>query len=89
MHQSSFTIFLAPPAEQQLHAVAEPRRKILLKQFQALRTNPRPPGVETIDGMDHLYRIREGDARVIYTIRGQEILILASKNSPYMDGPLS
>ncbi len=79
MHQPLFTIFLAPPAEQQLHAVAEPRRKLLVKRFQTFRTNPRPPGVETIDGMDQLYRIREDDARVIYTIRGQEILILAIK----------
>jgi mRNA interferase RelE/StbE len=79
MHQVLFTVFLAPLAEQQLHGIAEPRRKFLVKQFQTFRTNARPPGVEKIDGMDQLYRIREGDARVIYTIQGQEILILAIK----------
>ncbi|NOT21266.1 MAG: type II toxin-antitoxin system RelE/ParE family toxin [Nitrospiraceae bacterium] len=79
MHQALFTVFLAPLAEQQLQAVAEPRRKLLVKQFQTFCTSPRPPGVEKIDGMDQLYRIREGDARVIYTIQGQKILLLAIK----------
>jgi mRNA-degrading endonuclease RelE of RelBE toxin-antitoxin system len=89
MHQALFTVFLAPLAEQQLHAVAEPRRKLLVKQFQTLRSNPRPSGVEKIDGMDQLYRVREDDARVIYTILGHEILILAIKKNRYMDRPRS
>jgi mRNA-degrading endonuclease RelE of RelBE toxin-antitoxin system len=30
--------------------------------------------------MDHLYRIREGDYRIIYAIREKDLIVLAIKN---------
>jgi len=80
LHQAISTIFVAPPAEQQLHTFAKPLRKILVKRLQALRTSPRPPGVTKLEGMDHLYRIREGDYRIVYAIREKDLLVLAIKN---------
>ena len=79
MHQAISTIFLAPPAEQQLHALARPLQKLLMKRLHALRTSPRPPGVTKLEGLDQLYRIREGDARIIYAIRDKDLLVLAIK----------
>ena len=80
MHQAISTIFVAPPAEQQLHALAKPLRKPLVKRLRALRTSPRPPGVTKLEGLDHLYRIREGDYRIVYAIRGRELIVLAVKS---------
>ena len=80
MHQAISTIFLAPPAEQQLQALAKPLRKLLVKRLHALRTNPRPPGVTKLEGLDHLYRIREGDYRIVYAIRGKDLIVLAIKD---------
>ena len=71
---------MAPPAEQQLHALAKPLRKLLVKRLHALRTSPHPPGVTMLDGLDHLYRIREGDYRIVYAIRGTELIVLAVKS---------
>ena len=71
---------MAPPAEQQLHALAKPLRKLLVKRLQALRTNPRPLGVTKLDGKDHLYRIREVDYRIVYAIRDRELIVLAVKS---------
>jgi mRNA interferase RelE/StbE len=71
---------VAPPAEQHLHALAKPLRKLLVKRLHALRTSPRPPGVTKLDGLDHLYRIREGDYRIVYAIRDKDLLVLAIKN---------
>ena len=71
---------MAPPAEQQLHALAKPLRKLLVKRLQALRTSPRPPGVTKLDGEDHLYRIREVDYRIVYAIRDRELIVLAVKS---------
>jgi len=71
---------VAPPAEQQLHALAKPLRKLLVKRLHALRTSPRPPGVTKLDGLDHLYRIHEGDYRIVYTIRERELIVLAVKS---------
>ena len=71
---------MAPPAEQQLQALAKPLRKLLVKRLQALRTSPRPPGVTKLDGEDHLYRIREIDYRIVYAIRDRELIVLAVKS---------
>jgi len=51
-----------------------------VKLLHALRTNPRPPGVTKLEGMDHLYRIREGDHRIVYAIRDKDLIVLAIKN---------
>lgn len=75
------TILLAPPAEQQLRALEKPLRKALAKWLNAIRNQPRPPGVKTLEGEDHLYRAREGDYRIIYAIRDKNLLVLAIKNS--------
>ena len=79
------TIFLAPPAEQQLYALARPLQKLLIKRLSTLRTNPRPPGVTKLEGLDQLYRIREGDTRIIYAIRDRDLLVLAIKNGAHTD----
>ena len=80
---------MAPPAEQQLYALAKPLRKLLVKQLHALRTSPRPPGVTKLEGLDHLYRIREGDSRIVYAIREKDLLVLAIKNGARTDVPRS
>ena len=79
MGQAITTIFVAPPAEQHLHTFAKPIRTLLLKRLRALRTNPRPPGVTKLEGVDHLYRIREGGYRIIYAIREKDLIVLAIK----------
>lgn len=71
---------MAPPAEQQLHTFAKPLRKLLVKRLHALRTSPRPPGVTKLEGVDHLYRIREGDYRIVYAIRDRELIVLTIKS---------
>ena len=75
----AYSIFLAPPAERQLKALAEPIQKRIVKRIKLLRDNPRPPGVKKMAGEDDLYRIREGDYRIIYTIRDKELIVLVVK----------
>ena len=53
---------------------------LLVKRLQALRINPRPSGVTTLEGMDHLYRTREDGYRIVYAIRERDIIVLAIKN---------
>lgn len=89
MHQTISRIFVAPPAEQQLHALAKPLRKLLVKRLHALRTSPRPPGITKLEGEDQLYRTREVDYRIVYAIRGQALIVLAIKNSVRTEVPRS
>jgi mRNA interferase RelE/StbE len=51
-----------------------------VKRLHALRTSPRPPGVTKLEGVDHLYRIREGDYRIVYAIRDRELIVLTIKS---------
>jgi len=80
LHQSISTILLAPPAEQQLRTIAKPLRMLLVKRLHVLRTSPHPPGLTKLDGMDHLYRIREDGYRIVYAIRDRDLIVLAIKN---------
>ena len=80
MRQAISTVFVAPPAKQQLCAFAKPLRTLFVKRLHALRISPRPPGVTKLEGVDHLYRIREGGYRIVYAIRDKDLLVLAIKN---------
>ena len=51
-----------------------------MKRLQALRASPRPAGVTKLEGLDHLYRVREGNYRIVYAIRDKDLLVLAIKN---------
>ncbi|THI89374.1 MAG: type II toxin-antitoxin system RelE/ParE family toxin [Nitrospira sp. CG24A] len=85
MHRTVSTIFVAPPAEQQLEALGKPLRTLLAKRLLALRSIPNPTGATKVEGLEHLYRIREDSYRVIYVIRGQELLVLSIKCSTQRD----
>ena len=81
MHRTVSTVFLAPPAEQQLAALVKPLRTLLVKRLLALRSIPNPTGATKIEGLEHLYRIREGGYRIIYAIREKDLIVLAVKSS--------
>jgi mRNA interferase RelE/StbE len=75
----AYSILLSPPAERQLKAFTLPVQKRLIKRLKTLRDNPRPQGVKKLAGEDELYRIREGDYRIIYTIQDKELIVLVVK----------
>ena len=89
MRRTISTIFLAPPAEQQLYGLVKPLRKLFVKRLLALRASPRPPGATKLEGLDHLYRIREGVYRILYVIRGKDLIVLVIKNGSRTNRPTS
>lgn len=48
----------------------------LTKAIDNLAINPRPRGVEKMEGYDYLYRIRVGDWRIIYAIEDDQLIVL-------------
>ena len=50
----------------------------ILRRIEALKVDPRPPGVEKLSGQEK-YRIRQGVYRIIYEIRNQELIIVVVK----------
>jgi mRNA interferase RelE/StbE len=75
----AYSILLAPPAERQLKALTQPVQKRIVKRLKLLTQNPRPPGIKKLAGEGDLYRIREGDYRIVYTIRDKELIVLVVK----------
>jgi mRNA interferase RelE/StbE len=52
----------------------------ILKCFDALGEDPRPPGCEKLSGQER-YRIRQGVYRIVYEIKDDEIEIVVTKVS--------
>ncbi|MEK7762264.1 MAG: type II toxin-antitoxin system RelE/ParE family toxin [Nitrospirota bacterium] len=75
----TYSILLAPPAERQLKALTEPVQKRIVKRLRTLKDNPRPQGIKKLAGQDDLYRIREGDYRIVYTIQDKKLIVLVVK----------
>ena len=75
----AYSIFVAPPAERQLKAFAPTIQKRLVRRLKSLRDAPRPQSVKKLTGEDDLYRIREGDYRIIYRIRDKKLIVLVVK----------
>lgn len=75
----AYSVFLGPPAERQLRSFAPAIQKRLIKRMKALQNDPRPPGVKKLAGHDDLYRVPEGDHRIIYTIQAKELIVLVLK----------
>lgn len=72
-----YKIDFAPRTEQQLNLIPKNIRKLIFDRIDKLRTNSRPEGVEPLQGVEKgLFRIRQGDYRIVYSIQDQKLLIL-------------
>ncbi|MFJ6385756.1 type II toxin-antitoxin system RelE/ParE family toxin [Kitasatospora sp. NPDC092039] len=65
-------------ARRQLRAIGRLEAMRILTALTALGDDPfaMGPDVKKLTGNDGLYRLRVGDFRVVYQIRGDELLIL-------------
>ncbi len=50
----------------------------ILSKIKTLRTNSRPPGSEKLTGQE-LYRVRQGNYRVLYSIHDNQLTIWVIK----------
>ncbi len=72
-----YTVDFAPRTEDQLNLIPKHTRKLILDRIDKLKENPRPENVEPLHGADKgLFRIRQGDYRIVYSIQDQKLLIL-------------
>lgn len=51
------------------------RDGFVVKRLKPLHNNPRPLDVKKLTGEDDLYRIREGDFRIICAIQDRELIV--------------
>ncbi len=60
-----------------LKRIPEKQRERLVKTMRSLQDEPRPSGCRKLEGV--LYRIREGQYRVIYAVFDDEIVVFICK----------
>ena len=75
----AYAVDFAPAAERQIKAFDRSIQAQLLARIHKLASNPRPNGVEKLEGEENLYRIRSGNYRILYTINDKQLLVLVVK----------
>ncbi len=75
----TYTIQFSNAAEKQLDDIPRTDLKKIAKRIDKLASNPFPSGHEKLKGQDSIYRIRQGDCRILYSIFDGKMLILIVK----------
>ncbi len=74
----SFEVIFKQSVAKDLRQIPKKDVAKILKRIQALRTEPRPTGVEKLSGQEK-YRIRQGVYRILYEIRDHELIVVVVK----------
>ncbi len=70
-----FKLLFKKSAEKELRGISRPFINQVLGRVEKLTLDPRPAGYEKLKGDGRLYRIRQGDYRVIYEVYDPEKII--------------
>ena len=74
-----YRVFIKPSARKELTAVPTKKdRKRIVQRIQGLSENPRPRGCQKLSGYDR-YRVRQGQYRIVYEIRDNELIVIVIK----------
>lgn len=71
-----YTLIISKSAEKSLSALPGKMYHRLLAAIQSLADDPRPPGCKKLKGVENLYRLREGDYRVIYSVEDRVLRVI-------------
>ena len=74
----SFEIIFKQSVAKDLRQIPKKDVARILKRIDALRAEPRPPGVEKLSGQEK-YRIRQGVYRILYEILNNELTVVVVK----------
>ena len=73
----TYVLKLHRDVEGHLARIPKKYRERLIKTMRSLRDDPRPPGCLKLE--DVLYRIKEGQYRIIYAIFDEEVVVVVCK----------
>ena len=72
----AYRIEFKPSAAKEFSQLPKNIQKRITAKVNTLADNPRPRGVEKLEGRENRYRIRVGDYRVTYEIHDEVLLVL-------------
>lgn len=71
----AYTVLFKPSARKALMKLADPIRRRIIADADALADDPRPPGYIKLTGIE-AYRVRVGDYRIVYQIHDDRLIVL-------------
>jgi mRNA interferase RelE/StbE len=72
----AYSLSIKPSAAKELQAISDMATITrLIDKIKSLATQPRPPGPENLAGRTNLYRVRQGNYRVIVSVDDQERVV--------------
>ena len=74
-----YRIEFSPAAERQFKKIPKEVQIRLKHRIDILAENPFPRGVKKLSAEENFYRLRIGDYRIIYQVKGKALLILILK----------
>ena len=74
----SYSVRIKASAVRELEAVPRKDRQRIVARIQTLCENPRPVGCEKLGGQD-LYRVRQGNYRILYSVHDTHVLVVVIK----------
>lgn len=75
---ASYRLLIKPSAVKELEVVPRKDRRRLAMRMRDLAEQPRPPGAEKLSGHD-LYRVRQGNYRILYEIIDHDLTVTVMK----------
>ena len=74
-----YSVEISPAAEKQIKSLPKREQTKIIKRAYKLADNPRPSGVKKLKGVSSLYRLRQGNWRIVYTIEDEKLVVLVVK----------
>jgi mRNA interferase RelE/StbE len=71
---ANYNVLIKRSAAKELERLPDKIRRQVISRISALAAQPRPVGCEKLTGED-LYRIRQGDYRIVYSILNTELIV--------------
>ncbi|MGH7929114.1 MAG: type II toxin-antitoxin system RelE family toxin [Candidatus Binatia bacterium] len=72
----AYRIAFTPRAQRDFKALDGSVRGRIARRIDSLAENPYPQGIKKIEDEDELYRMRVGDYRILYQVKGRVLLAL-------------
>ncbi len=88
---AGYRLLIKTSAAKEIRAIGTKRdRGSVVGRILALATEPRPPGCEKLTGPSGLYRVRQGQYRVVYAIddagRTIDVIKVGHRREVYREG---
>ena len=69
-------VILSPQAEKQLKKLSKINQIAIAKRIRVIRDSTRIEGEEKLKGLQHIFRIRVGDYRIVYRKTRKQVYIV-------------